>query len=95
MSSQYREDEFDGVHAAHNSDVEIERTMCWGGPGRGQGRHKEPGYQKPVKMRFLNEAEEEAIKEFTPRQRVEILLAAASARKPNNALATELLPSPR
>ena len=48
-----------------------------GGPDRGQGRHREPGYQKLVKMRFLNEGEEEALKELTtPRQRVEILLEA-------------------
>lgn len=60
-----------------------------GGPGRGQGRHKEPGYDKSVKMRFLTGEEEEAIiKEFTPRQRVEILLAAL-ARKPNKVFAAD------
>lgn len=45
-----------------------------GGPGRGQGRHKEPGYDKPVKLRFLNKAEEAALKKLTPRERVEILV---------------------
>jgi len=63
-----------------------------GGPGRGQGRHKEPGYDKPVKMRFLSQEEEEALKEFTPRQRVEILLSALPSRKPNKSLVVELLP---
>ena len=61
-----------------------------GGPGRGQGRHEEPGYSKTVKLRFLDEEEELAIKQFTPRQRVEILLAALSSRKPNKSLNAEL-----
>lgn len=65
-----------------------------GGPNRGQGRHEEPGYSKVVKLRFLNEAEEETIKEFTPRQRVEILLAALSSRKPNKRMNAEYLAAP-
>jgi len=60
--------------------------QTWGGPGRGQGRHREPGYDKPVKMRFLSQDEEVALKEFTPRQRVEILLAALPGGKPNKSL---------
>lgn len=46
-----------------------------GGPDRGQGRHEEPGYSKAIKLRFLSEDEEALIKQLTPRQRVEILLA--------------------
>lgn len=48
-----------------------------GGPNRGQGRHKEPGYERIAKIRYLTEAEEaELIKaKLTPRQRAEILLA--------------------
>ena len=51
-----------------------------GGPGRGQGRHKEPGYQKLMKVRFLSESEEKALRgaKFSPRRRVEILLMAIS-----------------
>ena len=60
-----------------------------GGPGRGQGRHEEPGYSKGVKMRFLSKAEEEAIKQLSPRGRVEILLAALASRKPNKANAAD------
>jgi len=45
------------------------------------GRLKtKPGYEKLVKMRFLNTTEEEALKKFTPRQRVEILLLTEVAK---------------
>ncbi len=46
-----------------------------GGSGRGQGRHKDPGYIKCKALRFLDKAEEELAKKLTPRERVEVLLA--------------------
>lgn len=51
-----------------------------GGPGRGQGRHPEPGYQKLVKLRFLNKQEESEVGRLSPRERVEALVAAARAK---------------
>jgi len=51
-----------------------------GGPGRGQGRKPEPGIERTVKMRFLSVAEyAKIIRETTPRQRAEIILASLTA----------------
>ena len=46
-----------------------------GGPGRGQGRHKEPGFRKDAALRFLSDNElRQYFDNTTPRQRVEIVL---------------------
>lgn len=41
MSSHYWEDEMDGTHAGHNSDVEYERAIGWGGQREGAGPPRE------------------------------------------------------
>lgn len=45
-----------------------------GGPGRGQGRKKEPGYTVTTKARFLIAEEQERWNSLSPRERVEIVL---------------------
>lgn len=75
--------------------IQIRNWLIYAGQWRWEiSRHEEPGYSKTVKLRFLSQAEEEAIKEFTPRQRVEILLEALKSRKPNKRMNAEYLAAP-
>ena len=52
----------------------MNKKSTHGGPGRGQGRKKEPGYTVTTKARFLSAEEQALWNSLSPRQRVEIVL---------------------
>lgn len=64
----------------------VENKKKWGGarrpaPGKKLGRPKEKGYEKTTKARFMEETEEAKWNQFSPRQRVEIVLEWLAQRK--------------